>query len=168
MARMAASMNFPPVSDARKGTEKKVAADAQRQEEAAQEAAEAAVFDDQSKCFQLLELVQNYPWLYGKLRRDDKDNHKTGERLEGGRPSVGHRALRHLKEKVEVPEGQVRQGGGQGGRNRAQGLWNLGPKADLLWQLALPDCEATVSRKYTFHISHSYATTRSFLSIMQV
>ena len=33
---------------------------------------------------------------------------------------------RHLKNKVEVPEGQVRQGGGQGGRNRAQRLWNLG------------------------------------------
>ncbi|KAG0411917.1 hypothetical protein HPB47_010943 [Ixodes persulcatus] len=58
MARMAASMSFAPVSDARKVTEKKAAADAQRQEEAAQKAAEAAVYDDQSKCFQLLELVQ--------------------------------------------------------------------------------------------------------------
>ncbi|KAM7284359.1 hypothetical protein ISCGN_001453 [Ixodes scapularis] len=67
---------LPPVSDARKVTEKKAAADAQRQEEAAQKAADAAVFDDQSKCFQLLKLVQNYPWLYGKLRRDDKDNPK--------------------------------------------------------------------------------------------
>ncbi|KAG0428296.1 hypothetical protein HPB47_024699 [Ixodes persulcatus] len=76
MVRMAASMNFPPVSDARKVTEKKAAADAQRQEEAAQKAAEVAVFDDQSKCFKLLELVQNYSWLYGKLRRDDKDNPK--------------------------------------------------------------------------------------------
>ncbi|CAN8007051.1 unnamed protein product [Ixodes pacificus] len=76
MARMAASMNFSPVSDTRKVTEKKAAADAQRQEEAAQKAAEAAVVDDQSKCFQLLELVQNYPWLYKKLRRDDKDNPK--------------------------------------------------------------------------------------------
>ncbi|KAM7297329.1 hypothetical protein ISCGN_022482 [Ixodes scapularis] len=69
-------MNFPPVSDARKVTEKKAAADAQRQEEAAQRAAEAAVFDDQSKCFQLIELVQSYPWLYAKLRRDHKDNPK--------------------------------------------------------------------------------------------
>ncbi|CAN7946699.1 unnamed protein product [Ixodes pacificus] len=76
MARMAASMNFPPVSDSRKVTEKKAAADAQRQEAAAQKAAEAAVVDDQSKCFRLLELAQNYPWLYGKLRRDDKDNPK--------------------------------------------------------------------------------------------
>ncbi|KAG0436139.1 hypothetical protein HPB47_018121 [Ixodes persulcatus] len=58
MARIAASMNFAPVSDARKVTEKKAAADAQRHEEAAQKAAEAAVYDDQSKCFQLLELVQ--------------------------------------------------------------------------------------------------------------
>ncbi|KAG0410861.1 hypothetical protein HPB47_012010 [Ixodes persulcatus] len=64
------------VSDARKVTEKKAAADAQRQEEAAHKAAGAAVFDDQSKCFQLIELVQNYPWLYGKLRRDNKDNPK--------------------------------------------------------------------------------------------
>ncbi|KAM7301310.1 hypothetical protein ISCGN_016829 [Ixodes scapularis] len=71
-----ATMNFPPVSDARKVTEKKAAADAQRQEEAAQRAAEAAVFDDQSKCFQLIELVQSYPWLYAKLRRDHKDNPK--------------------------------------------------------------------------------------------
>ncbi|KAM7291870.1 hypothetical protein ISCGN_028441 [Ixodes scapularis] len=77
MARNAASMNSPPpVSDARKVTEKKAAADAQRQEEAAQKAADTAVFDDQSKCFQLLELVQYYPWLYGKLRRDDEDNPK--------------------------------------------------------------------------------------------
>ncbi|KAM7311775.1 protein ALP1-like [Ixodes scapularis] len=67
---------LPPVSDARKVTEKKAAADARRREEAAQKAADAALFDDQSKCFQLLKLVQNYPWLYGKLRRDDKDNPK--------------------------------------------------------------------------------------------
>ncbi|KAM7300332.1 hypothetical protein ISCGN_020896 [Ixodes scapularis] len=73
---MAASMNIPLVSDARKVTEKKAAADAQRQEEAAQKAADAAVFDDQSKCFQLIELVQSYPWLYAKLRRDHKDNPK--------------------------------------------------------------------------------------------
>ncbi|CAN7980313.1 unnamed protein product [Ixodes pacificus] len=76
MARTAASMNFPPGYDARKVTEKKAAADAQRQEEAAQKAAEAAVFDDQSKCFQLIELGRNYPWLYGKLRRDENDNPK--------------------------------------------------------------------------------------------
>lgn len=90
---MAASMNFAPVSDARKVTEKKAAADAQRHEEAAQKAAEAAVYDDQTSAFSCSSSSRELPLVVREASARRQRQPETGERLEGGRPSVGHRAL---------------------------------------------------------------------------
>ncbi|SCV66480.1 hypothetical protein ANAPC5_01422 [Anaplasma phagocytophilum] len=67
---MITTVNFLPVSDARKAA--KSAAAAKRAEV-------AAAFDVPEKTYKLIQLVQRYPWIYDRYRSDHKhqDKRKT-------------------------------------------------------------------------------------------